>query len=212
MTDMQALKDAVAAGEQAEVERLVQAALAAGAPAATILHDGLIPAMGEVGKQFEAGACFVPEMLVAARAMKAGMELLRPGLASTGVTPKYTAVLGTVKGDLHDVGKNLVALMLEGAGFRVVDLGVDVAPAAFVAAAQGDVQVVALSALLTTTMPNMKAVLTALKQAGLRDRVKVLVGGAPLNQAVADQLGADGFAPDAGAAVRKALELVGQAA
>lgn len=212
MTDMQALKAAVAAGEQADVVALVQAALAAGMPPAQILHDGLIPAMGAVGQQFEAGDCFVPEMLVAARAMKAGMELLRPGLARTGVTPKYTVVLGTVKGDLHDVGKNLVGLMLEGAGFRVIDLGVDVTPAAFVAAAQGGVDLVALSALLTTTMPNMVAVLAALKQAGLRDQVKVLVGGAPLNQDVADKLGADGFAPDAGAAVRRALELMGETA
>ncbi len=210
MTDMQALKQAVADGEQEAVVALVQAALAAGTPPAQILQDGLIPAMGAVGKQFEAGECFVPEMLVAARAMKAGMELLRPGLASTGVTPKYTVALGTVKGDLHDVGKNLVGLMLEGAGFKVIDLGVDVPPAKFVEAVQGGVDLVGLSALLTTTMPNMVAVVKALKQAGLRDKVKVLVGGAPLNQDVADKLGADGFAADAGAAARRALELMGE--
>ena len=212
MTDLNALKAAVEAGEQETVVALVQAALAAGTAPAEILHTGLIPAMGTVGKQFEDGDCFVPEMLVAARAMKAGMELLRPGLASTGVKPKYTAVLGTVKGDLHDVGKNLVGLMLEGAGFKVIDLGVDVTPAKFVEAAQGGVDLVGLSALLTTTMPNMVAVMKALTAAGVRDHVKVLVGGAPLNQDVAEKLGADGFAPDAGAAVRRALELMGETA
>ena len=209
MTDLSALKAAVVAGEQADVEQLVGAALAAGTPAEQILQEGLIPAMSEVGQQFESGACFVPEMLVSARAMKAGVELLRPALRGAGVEPKYTVVIGTVKGDLHDVGKNLVGLMLEGAGFKVVDLGVDVTPAAFVEAVRAGADLIGLSALLTTTMPNMVAVIKALKAAGLRDTVKILVGGAPLNQDVADKIGADGFAPDAGAAVRKALALVG---
>ncbi|MCC7360811.1 MAG: corrinoid protein [Anaerolineales bacterium] len=209
MTDYNALRAAVVAGEQAEVEQLVGAALAAGAPAEQILQEGLIPAMGEVGQQFETGACFVPEMLVAARAMKAGVELLRPALSGAGLEPKYTIIIGTVKGDLHDVGKNLVGLMMEGSGFKVVDLGVDVTPAAFVEAVRAGADLIGLSALLTTTMPNMVAVIKALKAAGLRENVKVLVGGAPLNQDVADRIGADGFAPDAGAAVRKALTLVG---
>jgi 5-methyltetrahydrofolate--homocysteine methyltransferase len=212
MTNLETLKAAVVEGEQALVETEVRAALAAGVPAEQILQDGLIPAMGIVGQQFESGSCFVPEMLVAARAMKAGVDLLRPVLLSTGVKPKYTVVVGTVKGDLHDVGKNLVALMLEGAGFNVIDLGVDVPAAKFVEAAKGDVQLVALSALLTTTMPNMSGVMKALVAAGVRDRVKVMVGGAPITQAVADHLGADGYATDAGSAARLALQLVGETA
>ena len=208
MSDMHSMIEAVVNGDQAEVERGVRAALADGMPAERILNEALIPAMGEVGQQFEAGACFVPEMLVAARAMKAGVEILRPALLSTGVQPKYSVAIGTVKGDLHDIGKNLVGLMLEGAGFRVIDLGVDVAPAAFVEAARGGAQLLAISALLTTTMPNMAAVLGALREAGLRDRVRVLVGGAPLTPLFAEHIGADGYAPDAGAAARKARSLL----
>ena len=209
MIDMQPLMEAVVAGDQAEVERGVRAALAGGTPAEQILNEALIPAMRQVGRLFETGACFVPEMLVAARAMKAGVAILRPALLGSGIEPKYTVVLGAVKGDLHDIGKNLVGLMLEGAGFRVIDLGVDVPPADFVQALQGEVHLLGLSTLLTTTMPNMKAVIAALQAAGLRQKVKVLVGGAPVTQQFAESIGADAYATDAGAAARKALELVG---
>jgi 5-methyltetrahydrofolate--homocysteine methyltransferase len=206
-----ALRTAVIDGDAAGAEREVRAALAGQTAAQALLSEALIPAMHEVGRQFETGECFVPEMLAAARAMKAAMEILRPLLIGEGRQAKHTIAIGTVKGDIHDIGKNLVATMLEGSGFRVVDLGVDVPFEKFVEAARGEAQLLGLSAMLTTTMPNMGRVIAALTDAGVRERVKVLVGGAPLSQQYADQIGADGYAPDAGAAVRKALELVGEA-
>ena len=162
-----------------------------------ILQEGMIAAMKEVGRLFEEGDYFVPEMLIAARAMQSGLALLKPYLVDSDIKPAGTVAVGTVKGDLHDIGKNLVAMMLEGAGFVIYDLGTDVAPESFVAAIQDNgVDVVALSALLTTTMPSMDATIKAIDAAGLRDQVKIVVGGAPVTQQYAEKIGADGFAPD----------------
>ena len=165
--------------------------------------------MAEVGQLFEDGEYFVPEMLIAARAMSSALEILKPYLVDQGVEPIGTVAIGTVKGDLHDIGKSLVAMMLEGAGFEIVDLGVDVAPERFVEAIQNGAKIVAMSALLTTTMPNMKSAIQAIQEAGLRDQVVIMVGGAPVTQAYADDIGADGYSPDASSAVRKAKELLG---
>ena len=196
-------------GDAAGVEAEVRAALAADVPPGTLLDDALIPAMGEVGRRFEEGEVFVPEMLIAARAMQGALNVLRPLLAETGKKPVGKAAIGTVQGDLHDIGKNLVGLMLEGAGFEVVDLGVDTKPEKFVQAAKDGVQVVGMSALLTTTMPAIKTTIDALSEAGVRDNLKVIVGGAPVTQEFADQVGADGFAPDAASAVRLTKGLLG---
>ena len=195
-------KDAAVAG--------VAQALEANNDPAEILNEGMIAAMKEVGRLFEEGEYYVPEMLIAARAMQAGLALLKPLLVDSGIEPTGRVVVGTVKGDLHDIGKNLVAMMLEGAGFAVTDLGTDVSPEKFVAAIQEDsVDVVALSALLTTTMPSMKNTIETISAAGLRDNVKVIVGGAPVTQEYADQIGADGFATDASGAVTVAESLLG---
>ena len=170
----------------------------------------MIAAMKEVGRLFEEGDYFVPEMLIAARAMQAGMALLKPHLLSSEVKSAGRVAIGTVKGDLHDIGKNLVALMLEGAGFEVIDLGVDVPPEKFVdAITNSGADIVAFSALLTTTMPNMKVTIDAIQAAGLRDKVKVIIGGAPVTQAYADQIGADGYSADASRAVSLAKSLMG---
>ncbi|MCX7598058.1 MAG: corrinoid protein [Armatimonadetes bacterium] len=202
MADLKALAEAIISGNQQEAVRLTQEALDENVPADAILNDGLVAGMSVVGAKFKANEFYVPEVLIAARAMKSAMELLRPVLAETGVEPKGTVVIGTVRGDLHDIGKNLVAMMLEGAGYRVVDLGVDVKPEKFVEAVQQEkAQVVALSALLTTTMPAMKDTIEALKQAGVRDQVGVMIGGAPVTQEYADEIGADGYGPDAASAV-----------
>jgi 5-methyltetrahydrofolate--homocysteine methyltransferase len=202
--------EAVVAGNQAQTDDLVRQALEAGVPAQAVLGEGLIAAMTEVGARFERGEYFVPDMLVSARAMKTGMERLRPYLVAADIKPTGKVVIGTVKGDLHDIGKNLVAVMLQGAGFQVVDLGVDVAAERFVQAArETGADLVALSALLTTTMPGMVTVVEALQKAGLHGQVKVLIGGAPINQAFADHIGADGFAPDAAVAADRAREMVG---
>ena len=169
----------------------------------------MIAAMKEVGRRFEEGDYYVPEMLVSARAMQAGLSLLKPRLVQSDVKSAGRVAIGTVKGDLHDIGKNLVALMLEGTGFEVKDLGVDVPPEKFVdAITSGDAEIIALSALLTTTMPNMKTTIEAIRQAGLRDKVKVIIGGAPVTQEYADQIGADGFSADASRAVSLAQTLV----
>jgi 5-methyltetrahydrofolate--homocysteine methyltransferase len=196
-------------GQAPAVESGVQAALAAGDKPETILSQGLIAAMDEVGKRFEEGEFFVPEMLIAARAMQAGLRLLKPHLVEGGVKAAGKVAIGTVKGDLHDIGKNLVAMMLEGAGFEVKDLGTDVTPQAFVQAAQEGVQIIGMSALLTTTMSNMQNTIEALKAAGLRDRVKVIIGGAPVTDAYAKQIGADAYAPDASSATRVVRQLYG---
>ncbi|MCZ7540455.1 MAG: corrinoid protein [Anaerolineae bacterium] len=209
MSLIQEIRQGVIEGQAKVVVPKVEQALAEGIAPDKILHEGLIDAMGEVGRLFEEGEYFVPEMLISARAMSAALEKLKPLLVETGVEPIGRVAIGTVKGDLHDIGKSLVAMMLEGAGFEIVNLGVDVAPEKFVEEIRKGAQVVAMSALLTTTMPNMKSTIEALKAAGLRDKAKVLIGGAPVTQAYADEIGADGYASDASAAVRKAKQLIG---
>jgi 5-methyltetrahydrofolate--homocysteine methyltransferase len=175
----------------------------------TILNDGLIAAMKQVGELFEQGEYFVPEMLVSARAMSAALQVLKPFLVQQGVKPIGKVAIGTVKGDLHDIGKNLVAMMLEGSGYEIMDLGCDVGPDKFIQAVQNGASVVAMSALLTTTMANMKGIIDAIKNAGLRDKVKIIVGGAPLTDTYASEIGADAYSPDASSAVRKIHELLG---
>jgi 5-methyltetrahydrofolate--homocysteine methyltransferase len=198
-------------GDDENTPAEVESALAAGVDPAMILNDGMIGAMKEVGQRFEAGDYFIPEMLVSARAMQAGLVVLKPVLLQNNIQAAGKVAIGTVKGDLHDIGKNLVAMMLEGAGFEILDLGTDVAPDKFVAVVQEkSPDIVALSALLTTTMPNMGMTLTALQAARLREKVKVIIGGAPINQAYADQIGADGYAADASRAVSLALALLGK--
>ena len=196
-------------GEAETVKEKVQAALNAGIPAPVILNEGMIAAMGEVGRLFEEGEYFVPEMLIAARAMQSGLALLKPYLKEVDVKSAGKVVIGTVKGDLHDIGKNLVGMMLEGAGFEIVDLGTNVPPERFAAVVREQgAQILALSALLTTTMPSMKATIEALAAAGIRDQVKVMIGGAPITRDYANQIGADGFAPDASRAVAMAKSLI----
>ncbi|NDJ85691.1 MAG: cobalamin-binding protein [Chloroflexi bacterium] len=205
---LEEINDAVIYGKRKDVVAGVEKALIEGYDAGVILHQSMIPAMTEVGLRFERNEFFVPEMLIAARAMQAGIDILRPLLVEGGVEPLGTVAVGTVQGDLHDIGKNLVALMLEGAGFEVRDLGVNVSPDHYVAAAQEGVQIIGLSALLTTTMPAMKAVIDALEAAGVRGQVKVMVGGAPVTQTYADEIGADGYSPDASSATRLAKQLL----
>jgi 5-methyltetrahydrofolate--homocysteine methyltransferase len=196
-------------GENKVVPEKVESALRTGLPPTDIL-DGMISAMAEVGRRFEMGEYFVPEMLIAARSMQAGMEILKPSLAQANIKSLGRVAIGTVKGDLHDIGKNLVAMMLEGAGFEIKDLGTDVDPGKFVQAVKMDgINIVALSALLTTTMPMMKSVVEALEAAGLRAKVKVMIGGAPVTETYAKQIGADGYASDASRAVGMARSLVG---
>jgi 5-methyltetrahydrofolate--homocysteine methyltransferase len=207
---IETIYQAVLEGDAEEATSQVQAGLDAGIAPSDILNKGCIAAMGEVGRLFEEGEMFVPEMLIAARAMQAGMAVLKPHLAEGEITSAGKVILGTVAGDLHDIGKNLVGMMMEGAGFEIVDLGTDVNAAAFVEAVREHrADIVGMSALLTTTMPSMTATVEALTEAGLRDKVKVLVGGAPVTQAFADQIGADGFAPDASSATRVAKGLLG---
>jgi 5-methyltetrahydrofolate--homocysteine methyltransferase len=196
-------------GNAPTTRALVEQALAAGTDPQSVLDEYLIPAMDEVGRRFENNEYFVPELLIAARAMKGALELLRPRLAESGAEPVGRVVIGTVRGDLHDIGKNLVAAMLEGGGFEVIDLGVDVPPEKFVAAAtEKKAQIIAISALLTTTMMGMKSTIEAAREAGVRGKVKVMVGGAPVTQRFADEIGADGFSDNASGAVREARRLV----
>jgi 5-methyltetrahydrofolate--homocysteine methyltransferase len=209
MDHIEGIYKAVLEGDAPAAKAGVEAALKGGLTASQIMQEGLIAAMAEVGRLFEAGEYFVPEMLIAARAMQTGLALLKPYLAESGAKAAGRVAIGTVKGDLHDIGKNLVSMMLEGAGFEIKDLGTDVATDKFVAAVQADrVDILALSALLTTTMPNMQTTIDALKAAGLRDKVKIIIGGAPVTEAYAKRIGADGYSPDAGAAVRLAKTLV----
>jgi 5-methyltetrahydrofolate--homocysteine methyltransferase len=208
MADMNQLAEAVIGGQAPKVKELVEAALNEGASPKEVLDQGLITGMNEVGRRFKANEFYVPEVLIAARAMHSGMDVLEPKLAEAGVEPVAKAAIGTVKGDLHDIGKNLVTMMLKGAGFKVEDLGVDVPIEKFIEAARGDAQVLCLSALLTTTMPQMPKVIEALKEAGVTD-VKVMIGGAPVTQKYADEIGADGYAADAASAVDKAKEMIG---
>lgn len=210
MADLQALADSVIAGKRDDVAKMTQAAVDEGVAPADIINDGLIAGMAVVGEKFKNNEFYVPEVLIAARAMHAGMDIIKPLLAQSGVQPRGTVAIGTVKGDLHDIGKNLVAMMLEGGGYEVLDLEVDVPAEKFVDAVKSQgAGVVALSALLTTTMPAMKDTIDALKEAGVRDQVKVVIGGAPVTQNYADEIGADGYAPDAASAVDKVRELLG---
>jgi methylmalonyl-CoA mutase cobalamin-binding domain/chain len=196
-------------GNAPEVRELVEQGLDQELGPETMLYDALIPSLEEVGARFERGDFFVPEMLIAARAMQGALDILRPLLAETGAKPVGTYVMGTVKGDVHDIGKNLVNIMLEGAGFTVFDLGVNVAPETFVAkVVEHQPDIVGFSAFLTTTMPMFKANINALVKAGIRDEVIVMVGGAPVTQAYADVVGADGYASDASTAVRLAKDLI----
>jgi 5-methyltetrahydrofolate--homocysteine methyltransferase len=218
--DLKPLAEAIINGKREVVVELVKKALADNVPPATILNDGLIAGMNEVGRRFKANEFYVPEVLIAARAMSnakeaatkpGAMEILQPYLTKAGVKSRGKVILGTVKGDLHDIGKNLVCMMLRGAGFEVVDLEIDVPAEKFVEAAKAQgVKLIGLSALLTTTMPQMKAVCESVRKAGLKD-VKVMIGGAPVTQSYADEIGAQGYAPDAASAVDKAKELLGVA-
>lgn len=203
------LRQAVILGSASDVVLGVEQALRSGLQPLEILNQHLVPAMGEVGERYERGEFYVPEMLVAARAMQAGMEKLRPLLATSGFRPVARVALGTVQGDLHDIGKNLVGMMLEGAGFEVIDLGVDVSPRQFVEAIEQGANVVAMSALLTTTMHRMEATVNALTESGLREKVKIIVGGAPLTLDFATAIGADGYGEDAAAAPRLLRGLMG---
>jgi 5-methyltetrahydrofolate--homocysteine methyltransferase len=190
------------------VREKTQAAIDVNTPADQILNQDLIPAMAEVGRLFEEGEFFVPEMLISARAMQAGLNLLKPLLVDSGVEPVGKVAIGTVKGDLHDIGKNLVAMMLEGAGFEVIDLGTDVTPEAFVETIKSGTNILGLSALLTTTMPAMEATIKAVEDAGIRDQVKIIIGGAPVTKEYADQIGADGYSADASRAASLAKSLL----
>jgi len=204
------LKQAVIDGTEAVATALTQALLAAGATPREVLDEALLPGMEVVGARMRAGECFIPEVLLSARVMQACLDLLRPHMAAGEEAGLGTVVLGTVEGDLHDIGKNLVGMLLQGAGFTVVNLGTGVTAAAFVAAVrEHGAQVVGMSALLTTTLPHMAETIAALKAAGLRDTVKVMVGGAPVTAAFAEEIGADGYGANAGMAVERAKELVG---
>ena len=210
MQDLKALHEAILNGNAKAAKAITEAALAEGAAPLTLVHEFMMPAMSEVGRRFECNEYFVPELLLAARAMKAALELLRPLLAASGAQPVARVAVGTVKGDLHDIGKNLVAAMLEGGGYEVIDLGVTVTPEQFIAAVkEKGANIVAMSALLTTTMPSMKTTVEALKQAGVREQVKILVGGAPVTQKYADEIGADGYSESAAGIVAIAKKSLG---
>jgi 5-methyltetrahydrofolate--homocysteine methyltransferase len=209
MSTLDELAKNVISGNAEGAKAMVNQALSEGLPAQEILNQGLIAAMSEVGRLFEIGEFYVPEMLIAARAMKAGLALLRPKLAAEDVKPVGKVVIGTVQGDLHDIGKNLVSMMLEGAGFEVIDLGTDVPPHKFVEAVrQHKPDYIGLSALLTTTMPKMKTTIQALVDEGLRGDVKVMIGGAPVTDKYAADIGADLYAPDASSAASRARSFI----
>ncbi len=213
MVDLQELHEAILNGDAKAAAAVTRAALAQNVPALDLIQQAMVPAMDEVGRRFECQDYFVPELLLSARAMKAALEPLRPLLAASGAQPAGTVVIGTVKGDLHDIGKNLVAALLEGGGFEVIDLGVDVAPEKFVATVQEThANIVCLSALLTVTMLSMKAVIEGLRAAGLREHVTVLVGGAPVTRQFAEEIGADGYGENASAAVALARSCAKSAA
>lgn len=205
MLDLARLHDAILTGDAASARALTEQALTQGQQALALVNKFMVPAMDEVGRRFESGEYFVPELLLSARAMKASLELIRPLLVAQGAKPLGRVVIGTVKGDLHDIGKNLVAAMLEGGGFEVIDLGVNVPPEKFVQTVkEKSPHIVALSALLTTTMPSMKTTIDLLKAAGLREQLKVLIGGAPVTAEYAQQIGADGYSENAVGAVHEA--------
>lgn len=209
MADLKELGEAIISGDAKGAHALTQQALDEGVDPLKLVNDYMVPAMEEVGRRFECNEYFVPELLISARAMKAALELLRPLLTARGDKPVGRVAIGTVRGDLHDIGKNLVASLLEGGGFEVIDLGVNVAPEKFIATIkEKSANVVALSALPTTTMPAMKTTIDALKQAGVREKVKVLIGGAPITQKYADEIGADGYSENAVGAVALAKRAV----
>lgn len=209
MVDLRQIAENITQGKAPQVGQLVQQAVDEGGDVQKILNEGLLAGMSVVGDRFKKNEFYIPEVLIAARAMKEGMQILRPLLAEKNIKGAGTVVLGTVRGDLHDIGKNLVGMMLEGAGFEVVDLGVDVAPEKFIQVAEErNVDIAGLSALLTTTMPAMKDVISSLNKSNLRGKVKVMIGGAPVTQDYADEIEADGYAPDAASAVDKAKELL----
>ena len=209
MSVLENLKENVIAGNESKVLEYTQEALDEGIDLEKILNDGFIPGMEVVGGKFQANEIYVPEMLISAKAMKAGMKILEPLLTKAGIEPIGRVVIGTVKGDLHDIGKNLVAMMLEGAGFEVIDAGVDVSPEKFMdLIKEKNANILGLSALLTTTMVEIKNVIDAFKAEGLRDNVKIIVGGAPVNTDYAKEIGADGYSPNAASAADLAKELI----
>ncbi len=209
MPDLKQLYDSVVSGDAKATQAITQQALADGVDPLKLVNEYMVPAMDEVGRRFEANEYFVPELLISARAMKAALELIRPLLTARGDQPLGRVAIGTVKGDLHDIGKNLVGSLLEGGGFEVIDLGVNVTPEKFIATVnEKNANIVAMSALLTTTMPAMKTTIDALKQAGVREKVKVLIGGAPITQKYADEIGADGYSENAVGAVALAKKAV----
>jgi 5-methyltetrahydrofolate--homocysteine methyltransferase len=209
MEDLKKLYDAILTGNAKLSKEITQQALAAGEDPQSLVQQYMIPAMDEVGRRYEANEYFVPELLISARAMKASLEFIRPLLIASGTEPAGRVVIGTVKGDLHDIGKNLVAAMLEGAGFEVIDLGVDVTPEKFIAALhEKKATLVAMSALLTTTMNSMKTTIEAFKAAGIRGNIKVMIGGAPVTEKYAEEIGADGYSTNANGAVALARKLV----
>ena len=209
MQDLKQLHDAVLQGDAKTAKTVTEQALATGVDPLALVQDYMMPAMAEVGRRFESNEYFVPELLISARAMKAALELIRPLLVASGTEPVGRVALGTVRGDLHDIGKNLVGAMLEGGGYEVIDLGVNVTPEQFVAAVkEKNANIVAMSALLTTTMPAMKTTIDALQQAGVRQQVKVLIGGAPITRKYAEEIGADGYSESAAGAVAAAKALV----
>ena len=208
MADLKALADAIIKGDQNTAVEITRSALEEGTPAESVLNEGLVAGMDVVGSRFKKNEVYIPEVLISARAMKMAMEILEPELAKAGVEPVGRLVIGTVQGDLHDIGKNLVAMMLKGAGFEVIDIGVDVRPEKFIEQVKSTgAHLVGMSALLTTTMPGMEKTVTALREAGLP--AKVMIGGAPVTQDYADRIGADGYAPDSASAVDVAKGLVG---
>jgi len=210
MSILEQISENLIKGKAKEVKELVDKAIKENINVADILNKGLLAGMSNIGERFKKNEVYVPEVLIAARAMKSGMEILKPLLAKAGVKPVGTVVVGTVKGDLHDIGKNLVCMMLEGAGFKVVDAGINVEPDKMVQLAkENNANVIGASALLTTTMTNMKMVVDSVKANGLTGKVKVMIGGAPVTQAFADEIGADGYAPDAASAADLAKKLVG---
>jgi corrinoid protein of di/trimethylamine methyltransferase len=212
MADLKQLYEAVISGDAKGAHAATEQALAEGIDPLKLVNDYMIPAMDEVGRRFECNDYFVPELLISARAMKAALDIIRPLLTARGDQPAGRVAIGTVKGDLHDIGKNLVASLLEGGGFEVIDLGVNVPPEKFIATVkEKNANIIAMSALLTTTMPAMKTTIEALRQAGVRDKVKVLIGGAPITQKYADEIGADGYSENAVGAVALAKKAVGAA-
>ncbi|MCP4114260.1 MAG: cobalamin-binding protein [Desulfobacteraceae bacterium] len=209
MSDLKTITETLLTGDGEKVVELTRAALDAGIAAKDILNQGLIAGMDIVGERMESGEMFIPEVLMAAQAMGGAVEILKPLLSDEDAAGGGTIVLGTVKGDLHDIGKNLVSMMMESAGFKVINMGVDIEPDAFIQAIKdNDADILALSALLTTTMPMMEQTIKSVEESGLRDKVKILVGGAPVNQSFADEIGADGYAPDAGSASKLAKQLI----